>query len=130
MTIKFKPISGQELPRFAGLPTFMRLPYLKIDQPEIHQVDIGLIGIPWDAGTTNRPGPRHGPRQLRDYSTMIRAFNSVTKQSPFENTNCADLGDVGPNPADIQDTLERITKYNKEIKKIGILPMSIGGDHL
>ena len=130
MTIKFKPISGQELPRFAGLPTFMRLPYLKIDQPEIHQVDIGLIGIPWDAGTTNRPGPRHGPRQLRDYSTMIRAFNSVTKQSPFENTNCADLGDVGPNPADIQDTLERITKFYKEIKKIGILPMSIGGDHL
>ena len=126
----FKPISGQELPRFAGLPTFMRLPYINIEKPEINDVDIGLIGIPWDAGTTNRPGPRHGPRQLRDYSTMIRACNAVTRFSPFENVNCADLGDIGPNPVDIQDTLDRITRFYKKIKNQRIIPMSIGGDHL
>jgi len=126
----FKPISGQELPRFAGLPTFMRLPYISIEKPEIKDVDIGLIGIPWDAGTTNRPGPRHGPRQLRDFSTMIRACNAVTRFSPFENVNCADLGDVGPNPVDIHDTLERISRFYKKVKKQKIIPMSVGGDHL
>ena len=69
----FQPISGFELPRFAGVATFMRLPNISLQDPKIGDVDVGLIGIPWDSGTTNRPGPRHGPRQLRDLSTMIRA---------------------------------------------------------
>ena len=66
---RFQPISGQELPRFAGMPTFMRLPYVLPDDPLYEAVEIGIIGIPWDGGTTNRPGARHGPRQLRDLST-------------------------------------------------------------
>ncbi len=126
----FTPISGMELPRFAGIPTFMRLPSVSIDDAKIADVDIGLIGVPWDAGTTNRPGPRHGPRQLRDYSTMIRAVNAATGISPFELTNCADLGDVGGNPADLQDAMKKITAYYKEVKAKGILPMTAGGDHL
>ena len=107
----FQPVSALEMPRFAGLPSFMRLPHLTLESQEISRVDIGLVGVPWDAGTTNRPGPRHGPRQLRDLSTMIRALNPVTGINPFELVNCADLGDVGPNPIDLQDSLDRIAHF-------------------
>ena len=93
-------------------------------------VDMGLVGVPWDAGTTNRPGPRHGPRQLRDLSTMIRAINPVTGINPFQLVNCADLGDVGPNPIDLQDSLDRITAFYAELKQHRITPMTAGGDHL
>ena len=60
----FHPVSGVDLPRFAGIATFMRLPHIGLDNPRLPEVEIGLIGVPWDGGTTNRPGPRHGPRQL------------------------------------------------------------------
>jgi len=126
----FQPVSGMELPRFAGIPTFMRLPAIDLEDAKIADVDIGLIGVPWDAGTTNRPGPRHGPRQLRDYSTMIRSTNAATGQKPFEMANCADLGDVGGNPADLQDAMKKITAYYAQIKAKGIVPMTAGGDHL
>ena len=126
----FQPVSGFELPRFAGVPTFMRLPHVGLDHPRIKEVDIGLIGVPWDSGTTNRPGPRHGPRQLRDASTMIRAQHATSGMRPFEAVNCADLGDVGPNPADIMDSMERITGFYNRVVAAGIRPMTAGGDHL
>ncbi len=126
----FHPVSGFDLPRFAGVPTFMRLPHLGLDDPRLADVRIGLVGVPWDSGTTNRPGPRHGPRQLRDASTMIRAQHGVTGVRPFEMVNCADLGDVGPNPADIQDSLSRITAFYDRLVQAGITPLTAGGDHL
>lgn len=108
----------------------MRLPLLDLDHTDIHEIDIGLIGVPWDGGTTNRPGPRHGPRALRDYSTMLRAVHPSTGVRPFELSNCADLGDVGANPADIVDAMDRITRFYKKVVSKGILPMTVGGDHL
>ncbi|MEC3859753.1 agmatinase [Mesobacterium sp. TK19101] len=126
----FHPVSGFDLPRFAGVPTFMRLPHLAPDHPRFGDVQIGLVGVPWDSGTTNRPGPRHGPRQLRDASTMIRAQNGITGLRPFERVNCADLGDVGPNPADIQDSMTRITAFYEQLVQEGIRPLTAGGDHL
>ncbi|MDA0355133.1 MAG: agmatinase [Proteobacteria bacterium] len=126
----FHPISGFDLPRYAGVATFMRLPHIEMNNPKIAEVQIGLIGTPWDGGTTNRPGPRHGPRQLRDFSTMIRAENGATRVRPFELVNCADLGDVGPNPADLQDTMKRITEFYTKIRELGIIPLTAGGDHL
>ncbi|MFL2803053.1 MAG: agmatinase [Paracoccaceae bacterium] len=126
----FKPISGFELPRFAGMPTFMRLPYVGFNDDKITQVDIGIIGAPWDAGTTNRPGPRHGPRQVRDMSTMIRAQHGVSNLRPFDLKNCADLGDVAPNPASLEDSLKRFENYFLKIKELNILPLTVGGDHL
>ena len=74
----FEPVSGAVLPRFAGVPSFMRLPAIDFDHDRINDVDIGIVGVPWDGGTTNRPGARHGPRQLRDLSTMIRAVHPVS----------------------------------------------------
>ena len=85
----FTPVSGFDMPRFAGIPTFMRLPHVGLDHPRLSEVQIGLIGAPWDGGTTNRPGPRHGPRQLRDVSTMIRAQNGATWVAPFQAARCA-----------------------------------------
>ncbi len=126
----FKPVSGMDLPRFAGVATFMRLPQVGLDDERIKDVDIGLIGAPWDGGTTNRPGPRHAPRQIRDYSTMIRAGNGHTGVRPFELVNCADLGDVGPNPASVDDSLLRFETYYSSVKAAGILPLTVGGDHL
>ena len=126
----FQPVSGMDLPRFAGIPSFMRLPVLTPDHPRYRDVQIGLVGVPWDSGTTNRPGPRHGPRQLRDASTMIRAENGATGMRPFELANCADLGDVGPNPADIPDSMARITPFYRDLRANGITPLTAGGDHL
>lgn len=126
----FHPVSGLDLPRFAGIPTFMRLPHVGLDDPRLAQVQIGLIGAPWDGGTTNRPGPRHGPRQLRDLSTMIRAENGATRIRPFERANCADLGDVAPNPADLHDSMARMTAFYDRVLAAGILPLTGGGDHL
>ena len=126
----FQPVDGMELPRFAGIPSFMRLPHLDLNDRNINEVDFGLIGVPWDAGTTNRPGPRHGPRQMRDLSTMIRAMNGATRIKPFELANFADLGDAPVNPADIQDCMKRITEFYEKVKSNGIIPMTVGGDHL
>lgn len=126
----FQPVSGFELPRFAGVPTFMRLPHVGLDDSTLASVQIGLIGAPWDGGTTNRSGPRHGPRQLRDMSTMIRAQNGATGIRPFDLVNCADLGDVGPNPASVEDSLERMTAFYDRVLAAGIVPMTAGGDHL
>ena len=108
----------------------MRLPNISLDNPKISDVDIGIIGVPWDSGTTNRPGPRHGPRQLRDASTMIRAQHPVSGIRPYEKLNCADLGDVSINPADIEDSMNRITSFYKTVIEKGIKPLTAGGDHL
>ena len=126
----FQPVSGFDLPRFAGVPSFMRLPHLTREDPLYKDVDIALVGVPWDGGTTNRPGARHGPRQLRDLSTMIRAVHPVSHIKPFELCNCADLGDVPPNPADLMASLNRVAEYYTQLKLDGITPLTAGGDHL
>ncbi|MFO1176629.1 MAG: agmatinase [Paracoccaceae bacterium] len=126
----FIPVSGMDMPRFAGIPTFMRLPALTPDHPRYGEVQIGLVGLPFDGGVSNRPGPRHGPRALRDASTMIRAQHPVSLMRPFEAARCADLGDVGPNPVDGPDTLVRFESFFARLKGQGIRPLSAGGDHL
>jgi guanidinopropionase len=125
---QFQPIPGLEVPRFAGVATFMRLPQVKLE--EAGDVDIGLIGVPWDGGTTNRPGPRHGPRQMRDASAMIRQVHHRLKIEPFKLANVADLGDAPVNPADLMDALKRIETFYDQVKAAGIRPISAGGDHL
>lgn len=122
----FLPVSGFELPRFAGIPTFMRLPAAK----DPAGIEIGLVGVPWDGGTTNRPGARHGPRALRDASTMVRMVNQATAAAPFHTVRCADLGDVPPNPASLEDSLARIERFFDALMAAGVTPLTAGGDHL
>ena len=124
----YLPLSGMDLPRFAGIPTFMRLPHVPVGEAD--EVQIGIVGVPWDGGTTNRPGPRHGPRQLRDLSTMVRLINQATGVRPFHLARCADLGDSPVNPADVQDSLARVAGFFGQVAAKGIRPMTAGGDHL
>ena len=126
----FTPITGSVMPRFAGLATLMRLPYVGFDDAQFANVDIGLIGVPWDGGTTNRPGARHGPRQVRDISTMVRNVNRASGLKPFSICNCADLGDTPVNPVDLMDSLHRIHSFYDKVCAAGIAPLSVGGDHL
>jgi guanidinopropionase len=126
----FAPITGSVMPRFAGLATLMRLPYLDFDHEAFSQVDIGLVGIPWDGGTTNRAGARHGPRQVRDLSTMIRNVNRASGINPFTMCNCADLGDTPVNPVDVMDSMARIKTFFDRVCDAGVTPLAVGGDHL
>ena len=121
-----QPISGYVVPRFGGISTFMRLPHT--DDPA--DVDIALIGVPWDGGTTNRAGARHGPREIRNQSTLIRRFHPETRTSPYESCNVADLGDVGVNPIDLDDTLQRVEDFFAKVHAAGAIPLTAGGDHL
>jgi guanidinopropionase len=93
-------------------------------------IDIGIVGIPWDGGTTNRPGPRHAPRQMRDQSAMVRRMHQVTKVVPYDLANVADLGDCPVNPANVDDALKRVETYFKKLVAKGIRSLSAGGDHL
>lgn len=126
---KYAPISGMVLPRFAGPPTFLRLKQLTLAQAA-GAIDVALIGIPFDAATTNRPGTRHGPRQIRDQSTLMRFVNEATMISPYEHATFADLGDVAINPIDVADTMARIEASLSDVVKAGMVPLSVGGDHL
>lgn len=121
-----EPVSGTVLPRFAGIATFMRLPYAA----DPAAIDIGLIGVPWDGGTTNRPGARLGPRAVRDQSSLMRRIHPVTRVAPYQLARVADLGDVPVNPADIADTLARIEHFFARVHAAGAMPISVGGDHL
>ena len=67
-------------PRYMGIPTFMRTPL--IDDPA--DFDIALVGIPYDGAVTNRPGARHGPREIRNASSMMRAIHPTSRVSPYE----------------------------------------------
>lgn len=131
MSLKdFLPITGTVMPRFAGIATFMRLPYLSLDNPQVKDVEVGLVGVPWDGGTTNRAGARHGPRQLRDLSTLARNVNRASGINPFELCNCADLGDSPVNPVDLNATLEHVQAFFAQLHERGIIPLAAGGDHL
>jgi guanidinopropionase len=124
----FLPPSAMEVPRFAGVASVMRLPMRSPEAPG--ETEIGLLGLPWDGGTTNRPGARHGPRALRDASTMIRMVNQATRLAPFHTARCADLGDMAVHLTDVGATLDLVSAAVREIARAGVLPISMGGDHL
>ncbi len=121
-----QPLSGFVVPRFGGIPTFMRLPHTE----DPSGVDIGLIGVPWDGGTTNRAGARHGPREIRNQSSFMRRVHPETLESPYDACNVADLGDAGVNPIDLMDTLQRVEDFYAPIHAAGTVPLTAGGDHL
>lgn len=125
---RFQPIDSNSIPRYAGIATFMRLPNLALEQA--HDVELGLIGVPWDGGTTNRPGARHGPRQIRELSALMRKFHPVLAISPYSLANCADLGDTPVNPVSVEDTLDWVHRFYRDAVDRNIVPLSAGGDHL
>jgi guanidinopropionase len=113
-------------PRFTGLATFMRAPY----QAAFDEVDIGLIGVPYDGGVTNRPGARLGPREVRNQSSLMRRINQATGICPYDLCQIADLGDVSiERPFELEGALAEIENYYRKIATAGIVPLSVGGDH-
>jgi agmatinase len=111
--------------RSGGIATFMRLPH--ITQPE--ELDIALLGIPFDGGTTYRPGPRFGPRHVRAQSVLIRPWNPVLNVNPFAKYRIADYGDLSVNPLSIEDTFRRVEEQMKPLHEVGTRCVSVGGDH-
>lgn len=113
-------------PRYTGIPTFMRTPYV----PSFEGVDIALVGIPFDGGTTNRPGARHGPREIRNSSSLMRSIHHVTRVNPYELCRVADVGDV---PLDrvfeVDMVMDDITAYYERLHAAGAVPLTAGGDH-
>ena len=125
MTRFNQPLGGNEMPRFGGPATMMRLPFA----PSARGIDAGFIGIPMDHGTSNRPGTRLGPRQIRDESRMLRPYNMATGAAPFEHLQVADLGDVAINTFDLKKTVDIITAHYREVLGHGTIPLTLGGDH-
>ncbi len=123
-----RPGAGMDVPRFSGIATFMRLPHLPPERAE--GVELGLVGVPFDLGTTNRPGARFGPRALREAASTLRRLNGATGVDPFALARAADLGDAPVNPADLADSLVRIEAFFDRLVTRGIVPLAAGGDHL
>lgn len=121
-----QPVDAGLVPRFAGIPTFMRLPVF--DDPS--QVQIALVGVPWDGGTTNRAGARHGPREVRNLSSLMRRVHHASGISPYDLARVGDLGDASVNPIDLADSLQRIEAFFQTLHEAGAVPLSVGGDHL
>lgn len=120
-----QPISGNDLARFSGPQTFMRLP----DASTSEGLDVGFIGIPMDIGTSWRSGTRMGPKQLREQSAMIRPYNLQTGAAPFDALQCADLGDVAINTFSLSESIRLITETYATHLKHDFIPMTLGGDH-
>jgi agmatinase len=120
-----EPVDALAQARFAEIATFMRLPH--IPQPE--ELDIALLGIPFDGGTTYRPGPRFGPRHVRQQSAIIRPWNPVLNVNPFAKYRIADYGDFSVNPLSIEDTFRRVEAQMQPLLSAGTRCVSVGGDH-
>jgi len=94
------------------------------------EVDIALIGVPYDGGVSNRPGARHGPREIRNSSTLMRAIHHVTRFNPFEACRVADLGDIRfGSMYDPEVVAEEIESFLRKVVSAGAVPLSAGGDH-
>lgn len=121
----FQPLGGNEMPRFAGPATMMRLPMRSCAEG----LDACFVGVPMDIGTSNRAGTRHGPRQIRAESCMIRPYNMATRAAPFESLSVADIGDVPVNTFDLKKTVGLIEQAFDEILSQDCIPLTLGGDH-
>ncbi|WP_424984571.1 agmatinase [Microbulbifer sp. S227A] len=120
-----QPLGGNEMPRFGGLNTMMRLPH----QETAEGLDACFVGIPMDIGTSHRSGTRFGPRHIRAESAMIRPYNMWTKVSPFDSLQVADIGDIAIDTFDLKRSVRIIEESYDEILKHDVIPLTLGGDH-
>jgi guanidinopropionase len=126
MNEKDTTINPMDAPRYGGIPTFMRTPLVT----DLSQIDIALIGVPYDGAVEVSPGARHGPREVRNKSTMMRRIHHVTRVNPYELCRIGDIGDVPiPRIFEVKEALDDIAKFYRKIHSAGVIPMSVGGDH-
>jgi guanidinopropionase len=116
----------QAHPRYTGIPTFFRCEPTQ----DLNDVDIGIIGVPYDGGVTNRTGTRHGPRAVRDQSSLLRRINGATGVQPFQLARVRDLGDAWIEfPYALEGVHQEIEAFYRIIVGAGVMPLSVGGDH-
>ena len=116
----------QARPRYTGIPTFFRVPYTE----DLSAVDLGIIGVPFDGGVTNRAGTRHGPREVRNQSSLMRKLNPATGTAPFDGIRVRDLGDCWiEEPYALATAHEEIEAFYRRVIGAGVMPLSVGGDH-
>lgn len=125
-TTKTDPDGPMMRPRYVGIPTFFRAPLCE----NLEDVDIGIIGVPFDGGVTSRPGARHGPREVRNQSTMVRMINQATGAAPHSVCRVADLGDAWvPSPFELVGSHKSIQDFFDRVCQKKIIPLAVGGDH-
>ncbi|MGH7042220.1 MAG: agmatinase [Acetobacteraceae bacterium] len=116
----------QARPRHTGIPTFFRTPHTEA----LAEVDIGVIGVPFDGGVTHRSGARHGPRAVREQSALLRRFNGATGVAPFATARVRDIGDCWIEfPYQLENALDEIGGFYRAVVGAGVVPLSVGGDH-
>lgn len=120
-----QPLGGNEMPRFGGIATMMRLPHVA----DAQGLDVAFVGVPFDIGTSNRAGARFGPRQIRTESCLIRPYNMATRAAPFDSLQVADIGDVAINTFNLDKSVAIIESAYDEILAHDCKPLTLGGDH-
>ena len=126
MTTRFnQPLGGNEMPRFAGHASMFRLP----TQTNAEGLDIALVGVPLDIGTSNRAGSRFGPREIRCESVMVRPYCMYTQAAPFDSFQVADIGDVPLNTFNLLKSIDIIEGFFDDVLSHGAKTISMGGDH-
>ena len=122
---RFQPVDAAATPRFAGIATFMRTQRHDIS-PDI---DIALVGVPFDIGVNYRTGARQGPAAVREASRLIRRVHSTSGIAPYDICNVADIGDAPVNPIDLARSIAMIEDFFGKVHAAGALPLAVGGDH-
>lgn len=122
---KYEPVDASVVPRFADVATFMRTKRVEID-PEI---DVGLVGVPFDIGLNYRGGPREAPGAVRHASRIIRNVHQTSGINPYKICNVADLGDAPINPLNKDASIAQIEEFFARLRAEKIRPVAIGGDH-
>jgi len=120
-----QPLGGNQMPRFAGPATMMRLP----SATSAAGLDACFVGVPLDTGTSNRAGARFGPRAIRAESCLLRPYNMATRAAPYDSIQVADIGDVAINTFNLQKSMDIVTEAYDEIIEHGCVPLTMGGDH-
>ena len=113
------------MPRFAGIASMFRLPV----QNYAAGLDVAIVGVPLDIGTSNRTGTRYGPRQIRAESVLVRPYNMATGAAPFDSFQIADTGDVALNPYNLGASIDLIESHYHGLLESDVIPVSLGGDH-
>ncbi len=122
---RYVPEDSLQSPRFTGPSTFARLPYVRT----LEEVDVAVVGVPFDTGVTYRVGGRFGPNAVRAASVMLRPYNPNLDVKPFEILSCVDYGDVAIVPGYIERSYAAIEEAVAPIVEAGVVPLLIGGDH-
>jgi agmatinase len=120
-----RPLDAKEIPRFAGIRTFMRLPHTT----DLTGVDAVVYGIPFDTATSYRTGPRFGPEAIRSASALLRPYNPALEVNVVETLSIADYGDVPVSPGDTERTYGQVEQALAPLVEAGIFPLALGGDH-